>query len=164
MNRRLTAAGLAVLLVPAAAACDPSTSSTSAQAAATTTAAHSSATATASVQSSASPAPSCTPDFSGTDDTGVTLAHGTVTGAMTLTCTPVPTSGEFFPVSIALFYRPTASVGTRDINGPASDYYQDTDTVTAPCKVGLWYIGEVSSGSPAHGPVEDITSCSGDLS
>lgn len=173
MNRRLTAAGLAVLLVPAAAACDPATSSTSAQAATTATAAaHSSAAATASVSVSASPAPSgsaaygCTGLYLDTNSTGVTLTHGKVTGSMSFTCANVPPSGKYaFFTTVSLFYRPNDHDATTDLPGASFNSYQDAYTTPADtCQVGKWYIGWAGDAGYGHGPELDITNCSASLS
>jgi hypothetical protein len=155
MTRRTTAAGLTLLLLtPAAAACTPSTASSADNGAAV------SATSTADL-------PDCTPIYPGTDNSGITVTHGTVTGSMMLTCDPVPVSGQIFQVTIGLAYLSgdpdTASRGEHTVNG-----YQDTYTATAPCKPGVWAIVAVLDGTtgghlPAPSTVT-ITNCTQDLS
>lgn len=167
MTRRLAAAGLSLaLVIPTAAACTGSGTDQDASSTTTATAAANATTAavTSSTPGNASSAPNCTPLYPDEDNTGVTLSGGTVTGSMTLSCNQDPAQGAYFGVSIALFYRPNTAVSTTYLAGPDHDTYQDTYTVTAKCRRGLWYIGEAVNGKPFHGTVVDITDCAQTIS
>jgi len=147
MTKRTAAGVLALLpLTVALGACqsqaDPTTNGGTTAAPATTAAAADS---------------NCTPLYPDMNNTGVTLSGGTVTGEMTLSCDQDPTG--YFGVSIALFYRPNTDVSTTYLAGPNYSTYQDTYTVTATCKPGLWYLGAAINGTPVKGTVVDITDC-----
>jgi hypothetical protein len=154
MNKRTAAAALALLpLTIGIAACDPAAGTTASGTATATTAGTS-----GTGDSDASP--SCTAVYPDMYGTGITLSGGKVTGAMTLTCDPVPAPGAALTVSIALFYRPNTSVGTTYLPGSDASTYQDEYTATAPCEPGLWYLGSAIDGTPVKGQVVDITDCS----
>lgn len=167
MNPRATAAGLALLLLsPAAAACDPQSTAANSSATSASTQGAEPAAAAVATSASADPAPQgsaaygCSGIYNDSDDTGVTLANGKVTGTMTLSCDNVPAAGAFFLTTVSLFYRPNDHDATTDLAPADYNSYQDAYATPADtCRVGEWYVGWSGDAGYGHGPELDITSC-----
>ncbi|HEV2640773.1 MAG TPA: hypothetical protein VGX23_36970 [Actinocrinis sp.] len=109
----------------------------------------------APARTTATARPACTAAFPTRDHSGITIAHGTVIGTVTVTCTGTP----HYPTYLVTFGH-SADRSPDDVTYPGSTTFTSTHVsyrITAPCAPGDWVLDITVTATVDHTAIETVT-------